>query len=256
MQTSLILFIFCTWNVYAQYYTAAAVEYYPRGTTSLQVNRTQAQGIMMQNVNMYHKIIQDSLQSNPQVQIFTFPEYGLYGPVILRSRDTIRPYAEEIPNMNGVNPCELFQQFQERPILHALSCLAKKFGVILVVSMADSQRNGTLLYNTQVALDRDGTLLAKYHKTHLYYEQDKFDAGDGKAVYFDSYFGVRFGMMICFDMIFGSPIQDLLVHQVTDIVFSTWWVNFPPMINALQVQQSWSQYFRVNLLAANAGTGW
>lgn len=106
-------------------------------------------------------------------------------------------------------------------------------------------------YNTQVAFSETGQLLAKYHKSHLFEESNIFNQPTTPDVeYFDTSFGVRFGMMICFDMMFAHPQLDLLqvssfvnyrnvlmCYQmgISDIVFSTWWVNYPPLITATQV---------------------
>jgi len=100
---------------------------------------------------------------------------------------------------------------------------------------------------------KTGKLVAKYHKTHLYYEPC-FKAGTGKPVYFTSSFGVTFGIFICFDSIWPEPQLALLNnYKVTDILFPTYWVNFSPIITATEMQQAWSSHNGVNLLASNIG---
>lgn len=84
-------------------------------------------------------------------------------------------------------------------------------------------------------------------------------------------------------MMFKEP-QTALLQEVTDFVFSTWWVNYPPLITATQVrmnlssylqfcffyvyvcvfsilsdvevQQAWSGLNGVNLLASGIGLSW
>jgi predicted amidohydrolase len=56
-------------------------------------------------------------------------------------------------------------------------------------------------------------LLAVYHKTHLYFEA-QFDAGSGEPVYFDTDFGARIGIFICFDIWFEHPMMDLIAVRL------------------------------------------
>lgn len=39
-------------------------------------------------------------------------------------------------------------------------------------------------------------------------------------------------------------------------MFSSWWVNFPPLITATQVQQANSRSKGITLIAANSGESW
>jgi hypothetical protein len=69
---------------------------------------------------------------------------------------------------------------------------------------------------------------------------------------------------------FEHPSRDLLAQGVTDFVFPSWWVNVPPFIlatqvlsarllpllNSWQIQQGFSRYYGVNLLASNSGASW
>jgi pantetheine hydrolase len=70
--------------------------------------------------------------------------------------------------------------------------------------------DGRFQYNTQVVFNEQGELLAKYHKSHLYYEP-QWDRGDGVPVTFTTSFGVRFGLMICYDIMWPEPQQSLHV---------------------------------------------
>ena len=77
--------------------------------------------------------------------------------------------------------------------------------------------------------------------------------------YFDTAFGVRFGMTLCYDIKFHTPAQALAVSNlgIHDIVFSTHWENEegPPMGLSVALFQAWSRGTGANLLAANAGMG-
>ena len=247
------------------YYTAAVVEHVtvmpPFSTTpvSLQVAREA----LMKNIEKYEVNIQSACTKNSQ--IIVFPEDGLYGFTL--NRDNILPYLENIPtddviDQGNINPCNQ-QEFTNRPILQRLSCLAKNYRIAMVVNMGDVQpchplvdlncpMNERKQYNTDVAFDTDGRLLAKYHKQHLFFE-DAFDTPEmvNHAIFTTS-FGVQFGMFTCFDILFEKPALDLVYqYSVRNIIFPTGWINQFPHLSSTEVQQAWSRVTSTNLLAAN-----
>lgn len=73
------------------------------------------------------------------------------------------------------------------------------------------------------------------------------------VVYFDTAFGVRFGLMICFDLEFAQPFQALRALNVSNFPYSTFWVNTPPTYDATMVQQAKSRTHGINIIAANNG---
>jgi hypothetical protein len=120
---------------------------------------------------------------------------GLYG-ADFTTRNSILPFLEIIPDVNissvissspkflphqpPIIPCNN-PTYSAQPVLQQSSCLALKYNVILVLDMGDLQpctpatssdcpADGRFQYNTQVAFSESGQLLAKYHKSHLYYE--------------------------------------------------------------------------------------
>ena len=287
----LILFI-CVHSVYC--YVAAVVEYSPiifQGNAT----REEAQQTMLKNLDYYEvkcslnlidhqNFIQNAKKDN--AQIIVFPEGINYLTSTDRIRWTLWPrfsykrfhfsisrvYSKcrkcialpfsflmfKIP----IIPCG-DSSFNDRPILQRSSCLAQKYEIILVLNMGDIQpcnqscpSDGHFQYNTQVAFSETGQLLAKYHKSHLFFEPQFDQPSVPDVVFFDSSFGIRFGMLICFDLMFEYPQGSLLEYGITHFVFSSWWVNFPPVITATQVQQSNSLIKNITILASNSGESW
>eukprot|EP00011_Vannellida_sp_DIVA3-517-6-12_P010529 CAMPEP_0114621340 /NCGR_PEP_ID=MMETSP0168-20121206/9180_1 /TAXON_ID=95228 ORGANISM="Vannella sp., Strain DIVA3 517/6/12" /NCGR_SAMPLE_ID=MMETSP0168 /ASSEMBLY_ACC=CAM_ASM_000044 /LENGTH=650 /DNA_ID=CAMNT_0001832539 /DNA_START=128 /DNA_END=2077 /DNA_ORIENTATION=- len=159
--------------------------------------------------------------------------------------------------------------FVRQPVLRRVSCMAKTYSIVIVLDMGDLQpcapgdtscpSDGRYQYNTQVAFDETGALLGKYHKTHLYYEP-QFNSGMPTVpVTFTTSFDVTFAMMICFDMMFAHPTLDYITSHdppITDMVYSTWWVNTPPDFSATQIQQAYSRAMGLNVLASGNGLSW
>lgn len=241
-------------------YKAAAFEHEPYFIPSiLPPSRQEALRIMKVNAAVYSK--QASAASNQGAQIIVFPEDGLYG--IGHSRDGIQPYLEPIPEVSGEPwvPCTN-PKVKNTEILQELSCIALNNSIALVANMGDIKyctktdpncpQDGRYQFNTDVVFDTDGRLLAKYHKEHLFHEEQFNTPAKCEFVTFVTSFQVRFGVFTCFDMLFKSPALDLVrLYGVRNIVFPTAWFDGFPLLQANQYQQAWSHSTCVNLIAAN-----
>lgn len=102
---------------------------------------------------------------------------------------------------------------------------AKKLSIAIVAGV--SERDGALIYNSQVLIDSNGNIPAKYRKTHLYAvapieEQTCFAPGDAFASF--ALGGLRFGFSICYDLRFPEMYRKLATEQKVDafMVSSAW----------------------------------
>ena len=69
-------------------------------------------------------------------------------------------------------------------------------------------------YNTAVVLDTDGAFLGKYHKQNLWGETNIDVPQDCPELSFTTSFGVKFGVVICADLIYNQPILKMLAEGV------------------------------------------
>jgi omega-amidase len=90
-----------------------------------------------------------------------------------------------------------------------------------------SERDGDSIYNSQVLVDAEGDIVAKYRKTHLYSvapveEQTCFAAGDTFASF--TLGDMRFGFSICYDLRFPELYRKLVTEKNVDafIISSAW----------------------------------
>ena len=191
-----------------------------------------------------------------------FPEDGLYG-YLIRNRLYIRHYMEPIPDPVLVTwvPCDEPMRFPQDEVQVFLSCLAKRNSMYIVANMGDIQAclsgdphcksDGVYLYNTNVAYDRQGRFIAKYHKQNRYIEPQFNAPTYPEYAFFDTEFG-RFGLIVCNDLMFYDPVLELIrKHNVTDIVFPTAWPDTPPLYTLLGYASSFAVGHSVNLLAAS-----
>ena len=81
-------------------------------------------------------------------------------------------------------------------------------------------QDGLQLFNTEVAFDESGVLIAKYHKQHVW-KRHVFDTPlILEVVTFTASFGVTFGLFVCFDIAFPHPQRDLLELGVRHFPYS------------------------------------
>lgn len=89
--------------------------------------------------------------------------------------------------------------------------------------------DGTRVYNTVVALGRDGSVLGYYRKIHLFdafghRESDKIQPGPGSVLTFELG-GLNLGVMTCYDVRFPKLGRRLVDEGVEAIVLPAAWVH-------------------------------
>jgi len=103
--------------------------------------------------------------------------------------------------------------------------IARQLSIAIVSGV--SERDGASIYNSQVFVDQQGNIIAKYRKTHLYAvapveEQTCFAAGDRFASF--AFGNLHLGFSICYDLRFPEMYRKLVVEQNVGafIVSSAW----------------------------------
>ena len=106
------------------------------------------------------------------------------------------------------------------PTTKFLGEVARKNNLYIVAGLLE--KDGDVVYNTAVLIDRKGNFAGKYRKTSLPREEidGGITPGDSFPV-FDTDFG-RIGMMICWDVTFPEPAR-ALAQQGAEIIFLPIW---------------------------------
>ncbi|PSN46120.1 Vanin-like protein 2 [Blattella germanica] len=238
----------------APFYTAAVVEYSALGNRSVNT----PQDILLLNANNYLHYIKQA--ASAKVDIIVFPECGLSTIYLPTNRSEIRPFLTSIPDpkKEDINPC-VDSATDVSEVLKILSCAALNASLYVVVNLPEIQEcegmgcpdDEAFFYNTDIAFDRKGKLIARYRKYNLFGEPGFDITTKPEISTFQTDFGVRFGMSTCFDIFFHDPILQLVKElAITDIVFPVAWFSEMPFLTALQIQSSWSYATNINLLAA------
>lgn len=131
--------------------------------------------------------------------------------------------------------------------------------------------NSNIFFNN---LSSDGLLVARYHKHNLYYEESFNTPPQPEIITFETPFAGRFGLIICYDILFRDPtialveeveknilshtnsvktfdLYLLLFQGVRQLIFPTAWINGLPLLDSVQFQRAFSAGANVTLLAAN-----
>ncbi|KNC56251.1 biotinidase [Thecamonas trahens ATCC 50062] len=247
-------------------YRAAAVERAPIvGHDGMDV--AAAEKLMLANLDEINVAV--GMAAGRGADLVVLPEDNLYGAGY--SAAGIAPFLAILPAARQladhvIVPCTNATMWADAVAAARASCIARDHGVVLVLDMAEqvaclpNERCppiGYWAYNTQIALDADGRLLAKYHKLHLYYEA-QFDVPTTWApVWFTpAKLDVTFGMMVCFDLLFARPANGDIAAGITDFVFSSFWVNEPPLLTLPAVLRGWSSAHNASIVAAGTGSSW
>ncbi|XP_063773432.1 pantetheinase-like isoform X2 [Pseudophryne corroboree] len=193
--------------------------------------------------------------------IIVTPEYAIC--CFDLSREAVYPYLEDIPDpIANWTPCSDPQRFGRTPVQERLSCMAKKNDIYLVANFGDKKRcspsdsqcpqDGHYFYDTTVVFDPEGTLVARYHKYHLFFGETQFNVPKEPEIStFITPFG-KFGIFICYDILFYNPAVTLVTqHNVDTIIFTTAWFNLLPHYSAIQFHSSWAMAMGSNLLSSN-----
>lgn len=187
-----------------------------------------------------------------QLDILVFPEYTL------NDIET----ATFVPNpFDEIAPCN---HLLYDPIVRDLSCLATIRKLYLVVNLVEKAHcpegydwracadNGLYHFNTNVVFDRQGVVIARYRKYTLFDEPGINTTIFSSRATFQTDFGVEFGTITSFDILFDDPAMELIRSGVTDIILPAMWISGLPFHTGVQVQQAWAYRNNVNLLAAGA----
>ena len=104
--------------------------------------------------------------------------------------------------------------------VRALREIAAGTGIAVLCGYAELE--GDAVFNSAVLIDREGTVLLNYRKTHLYGDLDRgaFRAGDALAPVVEVD-GVRVGVLVCYDIEFPEPARRLALEGAQLIAVPT-----------------------------------
>jgi beta-ureidopropionase len=102
---------------------------------------------------------------------------------------------------------------EDGPTVSRMREVAREHGIVLIVPWYEEEQSG-VYYNTACVIERDGTILGKYRKTHIpqvgpcFWEKFYFKPGNLGYPVWDTSVG-RVGLIICYDRHFPEVAREL-----------------------------------------------
>jgi len=112
---------------------------------------------------------------------------------------------------------------EDGPTVSRMREVAREHGIVLIVPWYEEEQPG-VYYNTACVIERDGTVLGKYRKTHIpqvgpcFWEKFYFKPGNLGYPVFDTSVG-KVGLIICYDRHFPEVARELGIKGA-EIVFN------------------------------------
>jgi predicted amidohydrolase len=113
----------------------------------------------------------------------------------------------------------LAEPIPDGPSVRRLADAARGAGVAVAGTILE--RDGDAIHDTGILLDADGTLVARYRKTHLYPAEAAFFAPGDELIVAPLAGGLRIGMAICFEHAFPEIFTTLALAGASLIVISS-----------------------------------
>ena len=110
------------------------------------------------------------------------------------------------------------------PSTHYFGALAKKYGIVLVISLFEKRAAG-LYHNTAAVLDTDGSIAGTYRKMHIpddpaYYEKFYFTPGDQGFQPIQTSLG-KLGVLVCWDQWYPEAARLMALAGAEILIYPT-----------------------------------
>ncbi len=144
--------------------------------------------------------------------------------------------------------------------VRALRAIAREMALGIIAGV--SERDPEHIYNSQVAIDAQGEIVAKYRKMHLYapapVEEHKVFAAGNEVVSFATG-DFRIGLGICYDLRFPELFRKLAIEEKTNVfvLSSAWPSKRPKHLRALAIARAIENqsYFVISNRVGRDGDG-
>jgi hypothetical protein len=246
-----------TWD--PEFYTAAATLHLP---THIEYGYTAREMIDF-NLQAYDALFLKAksgswlANESRQIDIIVYPEGGtgfLFIPdkYIYMMCEPLPPLGWSVSNVTGCGAPTNASTMQ-----HATwaSCRAQLAASYVVINYCALNVSSGLIYNTDVAFDRSGAVVAVYRKSHItgtgpYIHQPV----DPDPVTFRTDFNTTFGMFTCYDLWFWQPMREEMLAGVDAFLFPNEMASPAPYMTTFDAVVGWSMMNQVDVIASTSFT--
>jgi len=158
------------------------------------------------NIEQTEHYVDEVMRLHPKTQVILFPEISLAGFIVDESNQDV---AE---TMDGYGVTEVKK-------------IASKYKVTLICGMVEKNENSKP-FNTQFVASKEGKLIAKYRKNHLFTqsaEPEVFSAGENLTIF--ELEGWKCGLATCFDITFPRLFETYKKAEVECVFSGLNWIE-------------------------------
>jgi predicted amidohydrolase len=162
-------------------------------------------------------------------KIVVTPEYGNTGNHIKRSERYNA--STTIPAAPTPRPLWEIDDEEVDEFLLSYARLAHELGIYIVTNALEREdKDGERdFYNTMVAIDPEGKIIARYRKINLYMVEHTLETSGDETCSFETPYG-RFGLLLCFDAIIPWTWSELTDdHGVDFLIVASLWQPYVPL---------------------------
>lgn len=166
-----------------------------------------------------------------KAQIVCFPEFQM----------GFSPSNQKPIELSGISEPVVTGNF-----VKSLGQCAKENGIEIISTIYEKARTKNKVFDSAVAIRRDGVVMARYRKIHLYNalgfrESDKFLAGNNIEKPFQ-FAAAKIGLMICYDIRFPEMSRILSVQGAEFLVIPSAWVH------GIMKEEHWQTFLKARAI--------
>ncbi|MPZ06670.1 MAG: amidohydrolase [Nitrososphaeraceae archaeon] len=166
-----------------------------------------------------------------KAQIVCFPEFQM----------GFSPSDQKPIELSGISETVVTGNF-----VKSLGQCAKENGIEIISTIYEKARTKNKVFDSALAIRRDGVVMARYRKIHLYdalgfRESDKFLAGNNIEKPFQ-FAAAKIGLMICYDIRFPEMSRILSVQGAEFLVIPSAWVH------GIMKEEHWQTFLKARAI--------
>lgn len=172
-------------------------------------------GTTEENFEKMISLFKKAVNTRNDLDLVVFPEYAYYSPLNI---DESKKVAIDLE--------------KDHPFINKMKELAKEYKVNLIPGSFVEKAPGDKVQNTSIFINRDGEIIGKYRKIHLFdaasYKESAYVSPGNEMCLIDADFG-RIGLMVCYDLRFPELARSMCLHGAEMIIVPAMFPSGQPL---------------------------
>ena len=161
-------------------------------------------GTAEENQREMERLLLQAAEEDPKLDLMVFPEYCRYTPA----------------SRQDALDCAIDLEWPD-PFVDRMRALAREHRIYLIPGSIPERAGENKICNTVLTIDREGEILGKYRKIHLFdaagYQESSYMQAGAELCLVDADFG-RVGVLVCYDLRFPELARTLCLKGAEILV--------------------------------------